>query len=154
MSINISVKGSLSRAVEKLAADLTQPRGAMSVEDLQQLSSDIESQVPISGPEQAATILPEGGLRQQVSGVLQGTPEVTSQARKGALRGALAGAGAGALGTGIAGGLSEAPKGLFMAVPGALAGYQKGLSSGRREELMRVLQEAQEQSTPAEDSSL
>ena len=149
MVLKSPATGSLQRALEKLAVDSPQSGNPMSVEDLQQLSSDIESQVPISGPEQASTIIPEGDLRNQVSGVLAGTPEQKSHARRGALKGAVTGAGAGAISSGIAGGISEAPRGLFMAIPGAMAGYQRGMSSGRKEELMRVLQAAQEQSLPA-----
>ena len=148
MSVKTSALGSLQKAMAKYAEDsLLKPR-SMTAEQLQQLSADIESQVPISGPAQAAEIIPEGPARSEIGGVLQGTPEQRSSGRKGALKGALASAGVGALGSGLAGGVEQAPKGLFLAIPGAIGGYQKGVADKRQQQLMEALQRAQQQQVP------
>ena len=113
-------------------------------EELQQLSADLESRARLSGPEATAAVVPEGDMRQQVQQALAGTPQQRSAAQKGALGGAAISAGLGAATKAALGGLSEAPKGLIMAIPGALAGYQNTAVNAKR----NAIQEALSQKPP------
>jgi hypothetical protein len=108
-------------------------------EELQQLSAELESRARLSGPEATAAVVPGGPVRQQVQDALAGTPQQRTDAQKGALRGAAISAGLGAATKGVLGGLAEAPKGLFMAVPGAVAGYQNAAITSKRDAVRDAL---------------
>lgn len=126
----------------KKSSDLFQRKEAqLSPAELSELTRDIGNQLTYFGKQEAANVLPEHNLRQEIEGISKLTPRRALAGAGGALLGAGALGGLDALMQRVALGTHSLPRTLGHAAAGAVLGFEVTKNRLRQRELRKLLEE-------------